>query len=382
MLSIFTEALIEDFSLSRLLIRTLFTVSTVLEGLTLSFWATRIDRHGARKMVVVITVLLGVSCLSMGLVHNAVMLGLEYVLLRMLGASALVLVSRNVINQWWVDRRGQMMGFAGLAFSLVGMGAFTNFAHGLLQRFGWRNTYVILGAIELLVMLPLGLLLFRDRPEDHGLHPDGRPDPPETFDENQDVEESWTRAEVVQTSTFWAAAVSSATVAMLATGLYFHIVSIFEDRGLPAGVAAATYLPISVTSAATRLVSGYLAHRIPVRFLLAAGLDALSGAIGVVRIVEGLALAVVYGVTMGLSAGTMGTVTSVIWADYYWRRHLGSISGLASTVIRVSSAFGPLPRAVPYDLLGSYDAALKIEMIVPLALATLTLFIRSPHRTS
>jgi MFS family permease len=379
-LSIFTDAFIEDLGISRSLTSTLFTVGTVVGGLSLSFWGRRIDRHGPRTMVVVITALLGGSCLYMGLVQNALMLGVGYVLLRMLGASALMLVSRNVINQWWVDRRGTMMGFSGLVFSLVGMGVFTNLVHALLRRFEWRTTYAILGAMELLVMLPLGLLLFRDRPEDHGLHPDGRLEAPEARGDEEGVEASWTRAEAVRTPAFWAAAAGFAASAMLGTGLYFHVVSIFESRGLSADVAAAIYLPISVTSAAVRLLSGYLADRVPVRFLLAGGLVALSGALGLAQVIDGLALAVLYGVMMGLSGGMMGTVISVTWANYYGRRHLGSISGLATTISRVSSALGPLPLAVAYDLLGSYSVALKVEMVIPLALAAFALFVRPPSR--
>jgi MFS family permease len=380
-LSIFTDAFIEDLNLSRSLTSTLFTVGTVVAGLSLYFWGRRIDRHGPRRMVVVITALLGASCLYMGLVQNGLMLGVGYVLLRMLGASALMLVSRNVINQWWVERRGTMMGFSGLTFSLVGMGIFTNLVHALLRRFEWRTTYAILGALELLVMLPLGLLLFRDRPEDHGLHPDGRPDPPKALHDEGSVDASWTRAEAVRTPAFWAAVAGFAASSMLGTGLYFHVVSIFASRGLSADVAAAIYLPISVTSAGVRLASGYLADRVPVRFILAAGLVALSGALGLAQVIGGLALAVVYGVAMGLSSGMMGTATGVIWANYYGRRHLGSISGLATTVSRIGSALGPLPLAVAYDLSGSYSAALRIEMVVPLALAALALFVRPPKPT-
>lgn len=381
-LSIFTDAFIEDLRISRSLTSTLFTVGTVVGGLSLPFWGRRIDRHGPRTMVTAITALLGASCLYMGVVQNALMLGLGYVLLRMLGASALMLVSRNVINQWWVERRGTMMGISGLLFSLVGMGIFTNLVHALLQRFGWRTSYAILGAMELLVMLPLGMLLFRDRPEDHGLHPDGQLDPPEALGDEGSVDASWTRAEAVRTPAFWAAAAGLAASAMLGTGLYFHVVSIFESQGLSADMAAVTYLPISLTSAGVRLTSGYLADRVPVRFLLAAGLVALSGALGLAQVIGGLALAVVYGVAMGLSSGMMGTVASVIWADYYGRRHLGSISGLATTVSRVSSALGPLPLALAYDLSGSYDGALTVEMMIPLALAAVAVFVRTPRKTS
>jgi MFS family permease len=378
-LSIFTDAFIEHLNLSRSLTSTLFTIGTVVAGLSLSFWGEQIDRHGPRTMVGVITGLFGISCLYMGLVRNAWMLGVGYVLLRMLGASALMLVATNVINQWWVERRGTVMGISGVVVALVGMGLFTNMVHGLLQRFDWRMTYVILGAMELLVMLPLGLLLFRDRPEDHGLRPDGQLDGLDDTDERAEVPVSWTRAQALRSPAFWVTVGSFATTSLVGTGLYFHMVSIFEAQGLSSDVAAAVYLPISVTSAVVRLGSGYLADRIPIRILLAVGLVAMSGVLGLAQIIDGTPLAVVYGVVMGLSGGITGVVGSVIWADYFGRRHLGSISGLATSISRISSALGPLPLALAFDLLGGYGLALKIEMAIPLALAGLNLFVKPPR---
>jgi MFS family permease len=358
---------------------TLFTVGTVTAGLSLSFWGERIDRHGPRTMVGVITGLFGLSCLYMGLVQNAWMLGVGYVLLRMLGASALMLVARNVINQWWVERRGTVMGISGVVVSLIGIGLFTNLVHSLLQRYDWRMTYVILGLMELVVMLPLGLLLFRDRPENHGLRPDGHRDALGGLDGGPVAPVSWTRAQALKTPAFWVTAASFATTSLLGTGLYFHMVSIFTSQGLSSDVAAAVYLPISVTSALVRLGSGYLADRIPIRLLLAVGLVAMSGVLGLAQIIDGPTLAVFYGVLMGLSSGITGVVGSIIWADYFGRRHLGSISGLATSISRISSALGPLPLALAFDLAGGYGAALKIEMAIPLALAGLNLFVKPPR---
>lgn len=377
-LSIFTDAFIEDLDVSRSLTSTLFTVGTVVAGLSLSFWGERIDRHGPRKMVGVISALLGASCFYMALVQNGAMLGVGYVLLRMLGASALMLVSNNVINQWWVARRGRMAGFSGVVFSLVGMGVFTNLVHWLLQRYTWRTTYAILGATELVVMLPLGLLLFRDRPEDHGLYPDGREGAAERSASDKHCPVVWTRAKAIRTPAFWAAVTSLSATAALGTGLYFHMISIFESQGLSSEVAAAVYLPISLASALIKLGSGYLADRVPVRMLLVVGLVAMSAALGLAQGLSTVPLAVLYSLVLGLSNGITGTVSSVVWADYYGRQHLGSIAGLAATVTRVSSALGPLPLALAFDASGGYGIALRIGVVIPLSLAVVNLIVRPP----
>ena len=62
----------------------------------------------------------------MGFIRNAGMLFIGFLVLRMLGQGSLSLVSTNVINQWWVRRRGMAMGIAGMTAALIGTGGFPN----------------------------------------------------------------------------------------------------------------------------------------------------------------------------------------------------------------------------------------------------------------
>jgi MFS family permease len=54
------------------------------------------------------------------------------------------------------------------------------------------------------------------------------------------------------------------------------MVDIFDSRGLAPEVAAAVYAPISVTSALVYLGTGYLADRLPMRYLMTASMVTLT----------------------------------------------------------------------------------------------------------
>ncbi|MGC9349164.1 MAG: MFS transporter [Anaerolineae bacterium] len=390
-ISIFIDRFIDDLGISRSLISSLYLVGTVVGGLSLSVWGRQIDRHGPRLMTGVIAGLLGVACLYMGFVQNAVMLGFGFVLLRMLGQGGLSLVSRHVVNQWWVRRRGLVVGLTGVAAALLGMGLFPNIVHSLLGRYPWRITYAILGGALLLGMAPLSLALLRDRPEDYGLEPDRdgaqdeerAPDGGDPLVESQKApspERDWTLERAVRTPSFWVVAVSFFASAMLGTGLYFHMVDIFDSRGLAPQVAAAVYVPISVTSALVRLGSGYLADRIQMRYLMTASMGALTLVMVMAQVFNSVPLALLYGVLMGVNGGLSQTIGGVVWASYFGRRHLGAIAGLASTISVIGSALGPLPLGLARDLLGSYNTALLIEALLPVALAIANLVIGRPTR--
>ena len=100
--SIFIEHFIEDLNISRSVVSTLYAAGTLTGSLALPFIGREIDRRGTRVMVVVVAALFGLACIYMGAVRGALMLGLGFIAIRMLGQGSLTLVSQNAINQWWV----------------------------------------------------------------------------------------------------------------------------------------------------------------------------------------------------------------------------------------------------------------------------------------
>jgi cyanate permease len=169
---------------------------------------------------------------------------------------------------------------------------------------------------------------------------------------------------------------------MLGTGLHFHMVSIFEDSGLSASAAAVAFMPIAVAGAIVRIVGGVLVDHIPVRFLLSGAM--IGQAVGLVmapRLYD-TTTALMYGIILGITGGLQLTVGAVVWADYYGRRHLDSVTGIAFLVTIAGSALGPMPMGIARDTFGSYNLALTTFAALPLTLAIVVLFARRPQKPS
>lgn len=381
-LSIFTEHFIRDLGISRSLASILFMVGTLGGSLSLPWIGRQIDRYGTRPMVAIIALLFGLACIYMGLVQNAVMLGLGFISVRMLGQGALGLVSQNVINQWWVRRRGTVMGLSGVLVSLLGLGGFPTLIHWLISLYDWRFTYMLLGLILIGVMMPLGFLLFRAQPELYGLRPDGGwPGRKTVKSPAGDVdEENWTLEEASRTLAFWVLGLGLAVLAMSFTGLFFHMAGIFTDNGLSADVAASIFLPIALTSALANLGSGLLVDRIPPRFLLTATLTCMAVALWLAPALTRVEQAFLYGLLVGTAMGLMRTSETVLWAAYFGRRHLGSITGVAFTILVCGSSLGPIPVGFARDLLGNYTLVLKGLALLPLVLGLTSLAVGRPRK--
>jgi len=376
----FIEEFIQDLGLSRTLVSTLYMIGTLANAALLQLIGVgrMIDRRGPRVMAMVISILFGLTCIFMGFVNSAVMLCMGFIALRFFGQGSLSLVSGTMINQWWVRRRGRMQGISGVVASALALSVLPGLVKWLIHSLGWRVTYGILGAVLILVMAPIGYFLFRRRPEDHGLLPDGR-NSMQADEPGATTEASYTLAEAIRTPAFWTLSLGMAAMSMLGTGLIFHMESIITDQGLTAAVAAAVFVPIGLTQAILRFPFGVLVDRICPRLIIALGLVIQAVVLWMAPRLGSTTAAYIYGATFGVMQVAWGTAGAVMWAKFYGREHLGSISSVAMSIAIVGTALGPLVMALARDLTGSYGPLFDLSAFVPLVLAVANVVVRPPR---
>jgi sugar phosphate permease len=376
----FIEEFIRDLGVSRTLVSTLYMIGTLANAALLQLVGVgrMIDKRGPRLVVLVASILLGITCVLMGFIHSALMLCLGFVALRFFGQGSLSLVSGTMINQWWVKRRGTVRGISGIATSLLALSVLPALVKWLIHAVGWRVTYGILGAVLILVMAPIGYILFRRRPEDHGLLPDGGTVMTEAGAEGV-AEVNFTLSEAMQTPIFWTLALGTATMSMLGTGLIFHMESIVTDQGLPAAIAAAVFVPLGLTQALLRFPFGVLIDRICPRLIIAFGLIIQAVILWMASRLGSTTSAYVFGATFGVMQVAWGTAGAVMWAKFFGREHLGSITSVAMSIAIVGTALGPVVMALARDLMGSYTPFFNLVAFLPLVLAAITVIVRPPN---
>jgi MFS family permease len=99
------------------------------------------------------------------------------------------------------------------------------------------------------------------------------------------------------------------------------------------------------------------------------------------QFVDDVATAIAYAVVFGLANASMHVNVGYLWADYFGRRHLGSIQGTGQTCLIVGASLGPLPFSLSLDLTGDYSAALTGSAVLSVLLALVAaLFLRYPRQ--
>ncbi|HIG16470.1 MAG TPA: MFS transporter, partial [Candidatus Handelsmanbacteria bacterium] len=193
--AVFTDDLMVATGLSRVQISLTYLVGTLGGALFLPRAGTIYDRLGARTMTVVTGVLFGSTLLLLSQLDRAIMalrfvlradllaipisfvvMGASFFALRFLGQGVLTIAARNMTMKWFETRRGLANGVMGLMSSFGFSGAPVLFDL-LIDEWGWKETWQILG-FSILVGLPaIAAIFYRDDPEESGMQADGRAAP-------------------------------------------------------------------------------------------------------------------------------------------------------------------------------------------------------------
>ena len=364
-----------------------YAFATIISGTLLPFVGRTIDRRGARRMLPIITFLLGLACLGMSLVSGLGSLYLGFSLVRSLGQGALSLVAAWLVGEWFVRRRGFATALSGVGGSLSVM-IIPLLNIYVITQFGWQTGWQVLACCVWGLLLP-SLYLVQDRPEKLGLLPDGDEVIPDSvasdFDgENKSdsvVQQSdWTVSNVLRDPTFWKLLAVPATSGMVGTGLIFHAVSLLGSRGVPAGWAVALISFQAIVATCVALVAGWLTDRRQARHLLSIAMLLLALAGTILLVMPFPIIAIIYATLLGLHGSILRSTGMVVWMNYYGREHQGAIRGIAMAVMILAAAAGPLPLALSMDWFGTYDIALYGFIAIPVAAAAIVVTAEPPRR--
>lgn len=379
--SVFVTPISEDLGISRTSVSSAYALATLVASLGLPYVGRLVDRYGARAVGICVAVAFGLAQVAFGWVANLVLLTLGFGALRFLGQGSVMLCCANLVSQWFSRRRGFALSLMAFGFSLS-MAVHPPLAQWLTDAVGWRAAWTWLAVLTWVLLLPAFVLLVQNRPEDLGLEPDGAarpaPGPGGGATMGRDADVGLPLKQAMRTPAFWIIATGLASLSMLVTGLFFHQVSIFEEQGLSAQIAARVFSISAVTMVCFMPVIGRMLDRFPTKPMFAGALTTMTFSLLAMAYIDDLASAIVYSVVFGINNAAIHTHMTFMWPRYFGRRYLSSIQGAGQAIGVMAASIGPLPFGIYFDLYGSYTGALMGLALLPLACAVAALFIRPP----
>ena len=169
--SVFFDPISTDLGISRTSASIAYAAGTLAGILPAPLIGRWIDRRGPRLTATIIAAGLALACVLMAAVQSAMTLLIGFALLRGAAIGGLSLVSQQVVNLWFVRRRGIAAAAVSLGLAAGSM-MFPQLIDSLISLYGWRGAYLALAGIVACSILPIAAALFRDRPEKYGLSTD------------------------------------------------------------------------------------------------------------------------------------------------------------------------------------------------------------------
>ena len=175
-MQVFFNPILTTFGWSRTALSGAFSLQRLEGSVAAPVLGFMLDRFGPRKIIVGGALIGGLGLISLSFVQTIWMFYVS-VLLTAVGTSACIGQTRNwAIVQWFRRKRGRALGIGstGAVFS----GPLLVITLLLVANLGWRTAFLVTGVGTWALVIPLAAV-FRSRPGDYGLLPDGDPPKPD-----------------------------------------------------------------------------------------------------------------------------------------------------------------------------------------------------------
>ncbi|WP_157573244.1 MFS transporter [Novosphingobium sp. AAP83] len=311
-----------------------------------------VDRFGAKPVALISLVLFGLTFMSLGLSNgNIWVYYCQWVLMSVVGAGTLTATWMHTVNGWFEKHRGLAIGIASTGTGITGF-LVKPLAAWLIGTYGWRTAFFVIGALPILIGVPVIAMLFRERLAGPAARVSAMLAQPV-------IEAGMTLREALRDRRFWIMTFAFLLIAFALTAPTPNLENILRTQRFTLPEIGAITAGFGLSVIAGRVAGGWLLDRywapgcaMAILLLPAIGSFLLS------RPEIGTSQAVIAVITLGLGAGFEFDLLAYLIARYFGRRAYGTIYGSFYTVIAFGGGMGPVVYGRVFDATGRYDMAL------------------------
>lgn len=338
------------------------------------------DRYGPRPVLLAAGVFTFSGLALTSQVNSLWQLFLSFSLLVAIGTGPIYIIATSEAIRWFTLRRG-------LALAIVtcgtGLGSIwiAPVAARFIESFGWRPSFIFIGLIALLTIIPSSLFLRRAPTEVTSPSEDRNKKNLQSNAVNKPQKEikDFSPRQAASTRNFWLMISIWVFYAFCLFTITTHIVLHAIDLGIYPIEAAATLSIIGFASIPGRLLMGPLSDRVGRRPTGIISAVLMMAAMILLTQSSNLSMLYVFAILFGIAYGGLSPSVTAMISDSFGTRHIGSIMGILDIGWVIGAAAGPALAGYIFDVTGKYFLAFLFLAIAALILAILIIFIRATN---
>jgi len=369
---IFFKPLENDFGWTRAVISSGYTAFLIGYGVSVIIAGRFADRHSPRPILFMSALLAGIGTCLCSLVQSISQFR-AFLFIAGLGAGATFSVPASVVQRWFYQRPNAGLAL-GIVVSGVGIGglAFAPLINYLILSYGWRNTYLIVGILYLLI-IALSSLVIKPPTVHARTNAAGQGAVSSTG-----ISPAWTTTKALTALPFFGVAFVTVTVLFAFQVLMVHLVPYATDAGISPTLSAAALGLMGGFSVPGRLMSGFIADRVSWKITLALSCFGMALSLVWLLLLEKAWMLYCFVSIYGICHGLRVPASVGILGEFFGLDSLGELIGIVAAIGTIIAAFSPYIVGFVFDAIRSYSIAFMIIMLFLLSSGTIACLIKKP----
>lgn len=365
LISTFVPYFVDSLSVTNSSFSLLYGFATISSACILPYAGKLIDQFRLRNISLMTGIGLSLACLLTSFSTNTIVLFFGLLCLRFFGQGMMVLIGSTSIARYFDLTRGKALSLSSLGLPIAESFMPVVIIY-LIQGFGWPATWQILAIATLLVFVPTAIMLVK-RNNPFQYVPEEKKPAPGLADEGRKVQQDVSRREVLRDWRFYMLLPGLIFLPFFITGMFIHQNLLADAKGWSMQWMASCFVGFGTARIITNFIAGSLIDRFSSRNVFIFYLLPIALGLGVLLLGQHHWLAMAYMILAGITASLSGLTSASLWAEIYGVRHLGAIKSMATTLMVLASALGPV--AIGFGMERNPNTTLVIS-ILSIALIT------------
>ncbi len=354
---VFVLPMSDEFSWNRSIISFAAALGILLNGVSQPFLGGLYDKVGGRKLILYGVTVIGITVLLLAFTfHIAYFILVFGVIMAVAMSAGSITTGAVIVSKWFQRKRATAIGITAAGASVGGL-VLVPFTTYLIELLDWRWSWVILGSLILVLVLPVSYIILRNSPAEMGLQPDGDDAPapganvpvrgtaPLEVDQWRDAFRSWP---------MWQLCATYFVCGFTTLIMGFHFVPNAVESGFSPATAATAFGVLSAMNTIGVIAVGPIADKLGNKTLL--GTVYFFRGIGYVLLLTlpGQWGLWVFAIVGGMSWIATVPLTTALTADIYGLKKVGTLSGMIFLSHQVGGSIGIQFGGIMRDITGSY----------------------------
>ncbi len=318
------------------------------------FVGMAVDRWPARRLVLIGVIMYGLGLVCISQATTLIMFYTGFVVLGLGNSLSIHVVPQTMIARWFRRDVGKASAVLSMGGSLGGV--LIPLLVMMIDAYSWQTSLLILAVGIWVIGIPLSFI-FRARPEEYGLLPDGKTQGDEkewsssvNYDNNVEVKEA------LKMRALWQIGIAY----MLQTGVIHavstHVMPYLESLKITRSTASMVTMFLPLVGFVARMPYGWLADIFPKKYVMAVSIGLTTAGIFLFWLIDDSSFMPIcaFVIVFGLGHAGPGTVRTPLVREYFGVKNFGTMYGLLAVFNMASQLVYPPVAGLVYDTLGSY----------------------------